>query len=73
MARRSFSKEKSAFVASANSVPAGAPAWVTEELIEQTIRVWQPYYPDPLTTDDAVAIIQGVGRLIDVLSKGSPP
>ncbi|MGD9645989.1 MAG: hypothetical protein AB7U73_09760 [Pirellulales bacterium] len=53
------------------SVPTGAPAWVTAELIERTIQVWQPYYPDPLTDDDALAIIQSVGCLIDVLSKGS--
>lgn len=53
------------------SVPAGAPAWVTVDLIERTIQVWQPYYPDPLTDDDALAIIQSVGCLIDVLSKGS--
>lgn len=53
------------------SVPAGAPDWATAELIAKTIEVWQPYYPDPLTDDDALAIIQSVGRLIDVLSKGS--
>jgi hypothetical protein len=46
---------------------------VTLELIEQTIRVWQPYYADPLTSDAALAIIQSVGRMIEVLSEGSPP
>jgi len=45
-----------------------APAWVTGELIDQTIRVWQPYYAIRLTRDDAVEIILNVGRLYDSLS-----
>ena len=53
-------------------VPAGAPAWITSELVEKTIRVWQPYYADPLTPEDALAIILNVGRLFDVLSRGAP-
>jgi hypothetical protein len=56
-----------------SAVPAGAPAWVTAELIQETIRVWQPYYADPLTADDALAIILGVGRLFEVLSRGAEP
>ena len=50
------------------TVPAGAPNWITPELIEHTLRVWQPYYATPLTTDDALAIIQSVGRLIEVVT-----
>jgi hypothetical protein len=42
-------------------------------LIEQTIRVWQPYYTAPLTPEEAIAIIQSVGRLIDVFSGGAVP
>jgi len=57
------------------AVPAGAPSWVTPALIAQTSEVWQPYYPDPLTTEDALSIIQSVCRLFDVLkeNKESPP
>jgi hypothetical protein len=48
-------------------VPAGTPGWVTEALIELTIRVWQPYYAEPLTIDDALGIMQAAGRLLQVL------
>jgi hypothetical protein len=50
------------------TVPVGAPQWVTVELIEHTIRVWQPFYPDQLIPDDALEIIMSVGRIVDVLS-----
>jgi hypothetical protein len=50
------------------SVPSGAPSWVTKELISQTIRVWQPYYCEPLTADDALVIIQSASQLFEVLS-----
>ncbi len=30
------------------TVPAGAPQWITVELLEHTIRIWQPFYPDQL-------------------------
>jgi hypothetical protein len=50
------------------AVPPGAPTWITPELIEHTLRVWQPYYANPLTTEDALAIIQNVGRLFEVVS-----
>lgn len=73
MVRRSSSPKPTEIAARANPVPDGAPAWVTLELLEQTIRVWQPYYSDPLTPETALAIIQSVGRLIEVLSEGSPP
>lgn len=52
-------------------VPAGAPSWITGELIQQTLRVWQPYYATPLTLDDALAMLLNVGRLCGELSKGS--
>lgn len=52
-------------------VPAGTPDWITAELIEQTIRVWQPYYPDILTPEEAVTMIRNVGRLYRALSSGS--
>ena len=45
----------------------GLPAWISSELIEDTIRVWQPYYEQPLTVDDAIQILLCVDRLVDVL------
>lgn len=54
-------------------VPAGAPDWITAELIEATIRTWQPYYQATLTPDDALIMILDVGRLFEVLSSRSPP
>jgi hypothetical protein len=54
-------------------VPAGAPDWITAELIEATIRTWQPYYQDVLTPEEAVIMIVDVGRLFEALSSRSPP
>jgi hypothetical protein len=52
-------------------VPAGSPDWITPELVEATIRVWQPYYEEVLTAEEAVTMIFTVGRLFDALSSGS--
>ncbi len=52
------------------SLPAGAPSWVTLELIEGTIRVWQPQYEQRLTADDALSILMNFGQLADVLFEG---
>lgn len=52
-------------------IPAGAPVWVTLELITLTIRVWQPYYTEVLTPEIALQMILGVGQLFHVLSSGS--
>lgn len=43
---------------------------ISAELIEQTLRTWQPYYQTALTPEDALYIIMSVGRLFDVLSRG---
>ncbi len=51
-------------------VPAGAPAWITPELLEQTLAVWQPYYDKTLTADDALGMILDVASLFAVLSEG---
>lgn len=45
------------------------PEWVTDELIQKTLEVWQPHYRDPLTAEDAAYIILSVGRLFETLSK----
>jgi len=49
------------------AVPPGAPPWVTAELIEHTIRVWQPYYANRLTPHDALAMILNVGTLVQAI------
>lgn len=46
------------------------PDWISQELVQSTIEVWQPYYPQPLTSDDAIEIIMNVAHLFDVLCEG---
>ena len=57
--------------AAAGAVPAGLPAWITADLIAETLRVWQPYYAQPLTPEDAIGILLNVGNLFGVLSGAS--
>lgn len=52
-------------------VPAGTPVWITPELVEATIRTWQPYYKTLLTIDDAIEIIRNAGLLFRALSDAS--
>ena len=49
-------------------VPSGAPDWVTAELLEEAIEVWQPYYQEELDAEDALKITLSVGRLAEVIS-----
>ena len=58
-------------VALPSIVPAGTPDWITVELIEATIRVWQPHYQAIVTPEEAVTMILNVGRLFQALSSGS--
>ncbi len=54
-------------------VPSGAPDWVTAELLEEAIQVWQPYYEHGLDAEDALEITLSVGRLAEVISgEGGP-
>lgn len=55
-----------------SSVPAALPDWITPELVKDTIETWQPYYAQPLTESEAVEILRGVGRLLDLDPGGSP-
>jgi hypothetical protein len=41
----------------------GLPAWITPDLIHDTIRVWQPFYKVTLTWEDAVAMLKNVAAL----------
>lgn len=54
----------------AADVPPGTPAWITAELIEHTIRIWQPFYEHPLISEQAVEIIMSADRMMGVLSNG---
>ena len=56
-----------------DSVPSGAPAWITGELIVRTIDVWQPYYSEPLTADDALLILINVGQVLRTVLDESTP
>lgn len=51
-------------------VPPGAPRWVTPELLEHTLRIWQPRYKSRLTPEDALGIIMNVSQLNSVLTGG---
>jgi hypothetical protein len=53
----------------ADTLPTGTPEWVTPALVHDTIRVWQPFYKNPLTLEDAVIILSSVGRLFRILSR----
>ncbi len=48
-------------------VPPGTPQWITAEMIANTLRVWQPYYEEPLTELDAVEMMHNVAELGDIL------
>lgn len=53
------------------TVPAGAPAWVTPELLAHTLRVWQPYYAEHLTELDALDILLRTAALFQVVAAES--
>jgi hypothetical protein len=47
----------------------GARAWVSDEAIEDTRRVWSPYYGRELTDGEAVEILTNVRNLAQALVK----
>ncbi len=49
--------------------PPGTPAWISRDLLALTLKVWQPYYKEPLSAQDAVTIVLNVGKLIGVLCR----
>lgn len=54
----------------ATQLPAATPDWITVELVEQTLRVWQPFYRDALSVEDAIGIIRNAASLMRALSQG---
>ncbi len=53
-------------------VATGPLAWVSPELIEQTINAWQPFTGEQLTPTDAVAILANVAELFDAFGLFAP-
>lgn len=49
-------------------LPAGTPSWISSELVEQTLKVWQPRYSESLSVEDAIAILTGASRLMRTLA-----
>jgi len=43
-------------------------AWITNEAVTETIRVWSPYYGEKLTESEAVEILMNLKNLVDTLS-----
>jgi hypothetical protein len=50
------------------AMPPGAPAWITPDLLADTLETWQPYYIGQLTVMDSLEILLSVSRLIDALN-----
>lgn len=57
---------------SQSSAPNGSPAWIDQRLIMETIRLWQPYYSQILTADDALEMLTNAGHLFDALGHSTP-
>ena len=53
-------------------VPNGRPSWVTEELVKETLKMWQPLSAKKLTEDDALATLLGIGRLFETAGLMAP-
>jgi hypothetical protein len=47
-------------------------AWMSDDLIAETQRVWSPHYGRELSRDDAVEILRNVKRFAEVLMTVSP-
>lgn len=39
----------------------------TPELVELTLKTWQPYYKEPLTIDGTIGMVRSAGLLFDAL------
>lgn len=54
--------------APAFELPPGTPNWISAEMVLETLRVWQPKYQKPLTTEDAISILTNAARLLRALT-----
>jgi hypothetical protein len=41
------------------------PAWISTDLVAETVRVWSACSPKPLSEQEAVALILQFGNLLD--------
>ncbi len=48
------------------------PAWMSDELIAETRRVWSVAYRRVISTDEAVEILSNVRRLAEVALRAQP-
>jgi bifunctional DNase/RNase len=51
------------------ALPLDTPAWITSELVELTQKVWQPYYTDELSVEDAITILRNASDLLGTLAR----
>jgi hypothetical protein len=42
-------------------------AWITDELIAETRRVWSPHYGRVISEDEAIEILHNVKRFVELL------
>jgi len=48
-------------------VPSGAPAWVTDELIQLTLDTFDSHYEKPLKPEDALEILLNATNLMELI------
>ncbi len=48
-------------------VPSHSVDWISNELLDQTIRIWQPLAVESLTHDDAMRILINVAQLFEAI------
>jgi len=51
------------------ALPLDTPVWITPELVELTQKVWQPYYTDELSVQDAITILRNASNLLGALTR----
>lgn len=44
-------------------------SWISDELIRETLVIWQPYSDEELTEEDAIEIILNTSRFLDALQE----
>ena len=55
--------------ATLTSVPRGAPSWVIEELIIDTLDTFQPYFAEKLTNEDALEMLLNATNFFELLDE----
>lgn len=48
-------------------VPAGAPSWVSAELLQKTQKIWGKRYKRDIGSEEALGIILRISTLLDEL------